>query len=149
MLSDFSTSNVSNYGLLYSDMRLIFSTLIGILFIIVGLYFIFFHKKQKSINASIVSSICYLNDCNVQIKYSVNNINYTNTIKLNNNPTSSNIIVYYENDPNKITTNKITKWYGWLFILLGILMFFISYLIYYFVHKYKKFALFEGVVGLV
>jgi hypothetical protein len=138
----------------------------GIIFIALGLFFVIIgsllHSDPYTIKVNgiviqkeckeIISSLQY--NCNLLLKYKIQNKTFTKTIKNYMSYSSIHIgdeIVLYVN-PKKLQNakyNKSPEWLNILLIIIGILFILFSSIYMYYICKYKGLAILSGLKKVV
>jgi type II secretory pathway component PulF len=135
--------SIGKIGIYYYSISFLF---IAVLFIIIGVFIIYYTKKNKMIKTEgVIDSSIYLSERNydVKITYNIDNVSYTNIINSSNSKIPGNkITIYYNiNNPNEISEHSSTTLIkiSSFMILFGIILFiFIIGSIFYFKKNNKK-----------
>lgn len=126
---DLETNNYINKNIIGGGINkngIQIKTLIGLIFIIIGFVLIWDKKDFVETNGLILNTKCYTNDeCKLNIKYTVRNIEYSKIISVSKNDlskTNFQKIYYSDSEPNLISSNNNDySIFGFGFILIGIL----------------------------
>lgn len=156
--------DVASFGRTMSFIGAIISTIIAILLIILGIYFVVKNIKYsasvkgtvKSVDGSdsiLCKNVNNMYNCTFEVDYKIPNsegekivFNNLNTTK--NYQVGDNIDLYY--DPNDVNTNlqlnkDDNRVFGWVLIVIAIFMIILSWLWNYLVYRSKFLAATEGV----
>ena len=153
-------TGISEYGKIMAIIKSIFVTIIGIIFIIIGIYLV----RRKIVRTSFVSGTiidsptCFENggsnninwDCSIIVSYNINGKDYKiplNTSGRTHYLSNEKVDLYY--DPNNISDIDIgsddTHPIGYIIIFVTILLIIISIVWAILANKYKSIAAAEGV----
>ena len=152
-------SGAAEYGKIKSGMNLFFGLLIGILFLVLGI-FILKRKKvyTENIKGKIITSECtqekdqnnkLIYNCNINVDYKVKDIEYIVDFSHKSSKQykkDDQIDLYYDiNDPKNVSLDKDENFFGWIFV--GISLFVITWLVINFILtiRYKTYASVVGV----
>ena len=154
-------SDTASFGKIWSIISAIFGTLIGIFFIIVGIYIILHKSHLKSTVGDVVKpSSCYntiengnnYKSCTTNVSYSVKGQKYEKTINTGSSeltPGTGNITIWYSPvNPGNPEYNPAPTWIGWVIILVALLVIFGAWFWVWLTHKYKVAAAAEGASGI-
>ena len=156
-------SATSNFGKIKAIISAVVTTFIGIIMIIIGIYFI---KKISILTSTATATITQLNGdyciqnnniwtCNMNVSfkdaigksYTINNIQSSSQ---NNYTSGETIRIYYEPDnPNNASLQSDnTHTIGYILIIIAIIIMSISWIMVWLSQHYKIFAAAEGVSGI-
>ena len=143
----------ADYGRIKS---LIVSIILSVIFLIVSFFIVpILYREEEypnSVDGKVISNSCTnnSNNCNLSVKYTVNNKEYNKNFYISNYDGSSTITVWYKNEnPEASTVNRIGK-KGYLIILIIVLLITLcSWMIWYFSKKSKAFAASQAVFDTI
>ena len=152
---------LGEYGKTMSTISVIGTTIISIILIAIGIYFLV--HKSKSTHptlATITNAQCNLNsnkkhNCTLTLSYNINNTKYTNILNTTNTIEyikGQNIKIYYDNkNPKIISLNNASynKMIAIFLIIFGLIILIMAWIYFYFAHKSKTFATILGAEDLL
>ena len=155
-------SDTASFGRIWAIISAITGTLVGIFFIIVGIYVIQHKSHLKSTKGDVVKdSDCnttidngnQYTQCSTTVSYNINDKEYPNKI-VNTGSTKftqgkKNITLWYSpTDPEKPEYSPAPTWLGWIIILIVLLVIFGAWFWVWLTHKNKMAAAAEGASGI-
>jgi hypothetical protein len=159
-------SDTAKFGRFMTIIGTIFGVIVGIIFLIVGIYLV--RKKEKhtkSVTANITNKVkCehILHDpkeatansyhCELEVMYKINGKVYNKTLQTTDSTDYTDVqtvTLYYDPDnPSDIVIHKEpTKTIGWIMIAISLFAIIMSFIQLYIVRKYKIAAAAAGVGG--
>jgi uncharacterized membrane protein len=154
-LSNELVDDAVSYQKFKTSITSVIGVIISIVLIIAGLYFKFKEKSPET-DAKVTRAQCnqqfipnnqtIVYNCNLDLKYTINNKEYTNKLMIDNakfNYTEGNTlkINYDSSNPNSISEYTDNNTMSYLLIVGGVVLIIALGANYYFVHKYKSYAL--------
>ena len=159
-LGDEIYSGAAEVGQIKTTIGLIIGSIVGVVFIAVGIYLEFFNKNKhtKDILATITDANCtsvatrnsvYIH-CSLNIKYTVNDKEYKGSVNTNDTThiKDSTIKVYIDPvNPSDVSMQSLSgdKTIGLFVIIFGLFAIGVSVFSWWLSRKYKFFAAAEGV----
>jgi len=154
-------SGTASFGRAWAVIQAIFSTIFGIVLIIVGVYILSYRYKLKTtIGQVLENSSCQhkiRNDknetiCTSTIDYEIDDKNYTRSISTGSTEFTegNDIKIWYSpNKPGEPEYDPVSPWVGWTIIIVGVLIILGSWLWVWLTRTYKVAAAAQGVKGVV
>lgn len=161
-LTDEIYSGTASFGRIWAVVSAVLGTLMGIFFMVVGVYVIFHKSHLKSTDGDVVKdSECTTTTedgktythCSTTVDYKVNDQEYTNK-QVDTGSTkfvqgTKNIEIWYSPaKPENPEYNPIPVSFGWVIIFISLLIVISSWFWVWLTRKYKMAAAFEGATGI-
>lgn len=157
-------TNAAQLGRFWVIVRAIFTTVIGIIVIIIGVIVLIQHySKKETIGivlepSSCVTEVSANNDekvklCNTKVEYEVDGENYVTEIPTGTSSfekDDDNIQIWYHpGKPDKPEYERNPEWIGWVLILISVLIIIGAWFWVWLTRKYQLLAAAEGASGVL
>ena len=142
--------SASDFGVFMALIGLISAVFFGIIMIIIALYLIFNRGKHSSeINAEVINSKCDMykdsknkmyKECNTEIKYKVENKEYTNTIStqtIQENGSKVNVVYDPSNPNDSLFKTGWRKRFSYILLAIAVFIIVAAGIRYYIVKNFK------------